>query len=182
MEVIDASQTGRIPPIESLYQKENRAGNYRVEKYYFAHLVFKNEKRKFIKTEKAQNVVAHLVFYDENGKDILNHDFIGRWGHYKPQPKTVIDAGAEEENNIWIEMLPNGTYELDIAMKHKDESIFFAFNNTSYYYPEFRGMENKLDGNRIKIHVILMGGNIDDLPFDFLLVNEGNGKGLNWLD
>lgn len=178
-ESVDTTLSGAHPSPASLYPIQTRSGENRTEKYYFAHVVFENQKRLHRDTRTAERVVAHIVFYDTKDKDILNRDFIGRWGNSIKQPKTREDLDVEE-NNHWVDMFPNGTrYELDIVMKHKSETNVFAFNNTSYWYPEFRGIENILDGNEFVVKVTLRGSNIDPKEFKFRLVNNGKNNNLD---
>ncbi len=177
-----------IPPLDKLshtgssIQEENYHNpsneKTRTEEYWFSYVRFENKKRLRIDTKTANQVMAHITFFDDENRDVLKHDFHGRWGNTVHQPESVRDLEIENDK-IWVDMYPNSSqYELDLVMKHESESICFAFNNKSYLRPEFRSIHIKLDGKRFRIRVVLTGSNIDPQEFWFTLDNQGKGGGL----
>jgi len=179
LEFGDTSQTGAFPPAEYLkYHSNSHKGENRVEEYWFSHVRFENKKRLRIDTRTATNVMAHLTFFSEDGRDILGTDFFGRWGNSVPQPKSIDELEMENDKH-WVDMLPNSSqYELDLVMKYESESVCFAFNNKNYLRPEFRTTWGRLDGKKFSVRVALRGSNIDPQEFWFTLINHGKGGGL----
>lgn len=178
LEFGDTSQTGGHPPAEYLKYRNPNKGETRIEEYWFSHVRFENKKRLRIDTRAATNVMAHLTFFNEDGSDMLETDFLGRWGNSVPQPKNIGELEIENDK-LWVDMHPNSSqYELDLVMKHESESICFAFNNKNYLQRELRTIWGKLDGKKINIRVILRGSNIDPQEFWFTLTNNGKGGGL----
>ena len=168
-----SSQTGSYGGTISPYQPVPK-GIERVERYYFAHAIFSNKPTAGI----AENVVATIEFFDSKKDQIPIHNFYGRWGEEKEQPR-VITHTTFPKQQFRIDIPPNGDkYELDLAMKHESENFCFAFNDVSYYSVEFRKIEYLLKDNTIYICVTLNGEKMALLSYWFKLTNEGKNAGM----
>jgi len=157
------------------YYLENGNERWRGEKYYFSRVFFKNEKRKWSSyTETAKNVIAYIRFFDGNMIELINYEFIGRWGNLSPNPETILDD-VESLKYISVE-LPSSDieYELDLAMKHDHGNFMVAFNNKNYLGKEFLIRENVLNSKVVIAQIVLKASNIDEnLEYYFELSHSG---------
>ena len=170
--LVDSSRTG-TPSAISQYQSVSKSVD-RIEKYYFAHAVFTNKPP----AGNAMNCIPEIEFYDEHMNRIPIYGFYGRFGQERAQPDSR-DFAQTPKSQLRVDILANGdTYELDLAMKHKQENFCFAFNDESYSAIEYRRLDFKLSGNRIFICIHLRGENLKLPPFWFELLNEGKDGGM----
>jgi hypothetical protein len=160
---------------------ESDGMRWRAERYYFSRVFFENKKRKWsFETETALRVTAHLRFLNEDGQDLLEHDFIGRWANSTPQPKNMFEELNSPEYTS-IDIPADGKeYELDIAMKHDHGEFMVAFNNQNYYGNLFLVSENVVSGKKAFVEVTLTANNIDDkLQYYFELSHDGVGSSID---
>lgn len=165
--IVDSSRTGSSSAI-SPYERVPK-GVDRIEKYYFAHAVFTNKPP----AGNARNCIPEIEFYDEHMNRTPIYGFYGRFGQERAQPDKR-DFAQLPKSQLRVDIFANGDkYELDLAMKHKQENFCFAFNDESYSAIEYRRLDFKLSGNKIFICVHLRGENLKLPPFWFELLNEG---------
>lgn len=149
-------------------------GVERVETYYFAHAIFSNKPM----SGNAKNVVATIEFFDSKKKRFPIHNFYGRWGQEKEQPQAIAQLTLPKQQ-FRIDIPANGDkYELDLAMKHRNENFCIAFNDVSYYSVEFRKYEYALKDQTIYICVTLNGEKMLPSSYWFELTNEGKNAGM----
>lgn len=162
-------------------QTRDTQKTWQEEKNCFAHVVFENKKRKWsFATKTAEQVTAHVRFLNEKKEDLLNYDFIGRWGNYMQQPKDVFTVlGSPEYTSIY--MKSDGTkYSLDLAMKNTQGLFMTAFNNQNYSGKFLLRRENILNDNNVIVEVTLNADNMDEKPvYYFAMSHKGIGSSLD---
>ncbi|MEO8291136.1 MAG: hypothetical protein ABI649_09115 [Gaiellaceae bacterium] len=126
----------------------------------------------------ATDVIAHVDFFSEDGKNLLS--IAGRWAE-TDQPPEVQKLGlslAERE----ISLSPNGLdHPLDIAMKYPDDEACYAFNdlNGARAAPDMRYPPHELSPWTYQVVARVRGHRVPELEMAYKLVNPGKGQTLS---
>lgn len=143
---------------------------------FFAHVKFHNNPEVRRTETTARNIVAEITIFDNESKKLLDVVY-GRWADTK-QPGTL--SPFEPIRNLYqVEFEPNGLpRELDIALKYPEDEDCYAFSNESCRSRDWKIPRFLLKGNKFRVRVSLVGGNVDRKEWWFMLYNEGKDAGM----
>jgi hypothetical protein len=107
---------------------------------------------------------------------------IGRWTGGSPEPRVAfiqqtngppvpfLANPAELKNTIDIN--PGETEQLDVVIRVDQESEAYAWNNETYFYPDWRNPNRKLNRERYFVKVVVTSSGRKFMDF-FRIDNDG---------
>jgi hypothetical protein len=113
----------------------------------------------------AQQCRAQISFLRLDGTPFLHHPMVARWAGGSPEPRvahiqtpgggTVPLLTNSEELKNTVDIYPGDTEQIDIAIRVDHENEAYAWNNETYFYPNWRNPNRQLNHERYLIRVIV---------------------------
>jgi hypothetical protein len=131
------------------------------------HIRFADNPKLRVEQSTARKVFADLTFYTASGKRLIG-PIHGRWGDTEQPASRSLFTPNRDLLSVDLESsgLPR---ELNLAIKHLDDDVIYAFNNDSYSFSGWRHPNFRMTQKKIFIHIELSGENVDDYDVWVLL-------------
>jgi hypothetical protein len=143
--------------------------------YYFSLVDYINNPETRTEQTTARNVSSEISYFDEIG-NLLVEKITGRW--WDEPEKTYVPRGQSPKTLEAVNIIAGGKQSrtLVIAMKHKNEAIFFAYNMDSIEHNEWRKKEYLLGSGKKYVCVTLGGENLDDFERWFMIYSNDKNE------
>jgi hypothetical protein len=103
----------------------------------------------------AQQCRAQISFLRLNGTPFLQQPMVARWAGGSPEPRVAhvptADGGTEpfltnyQELKNTVDIYPGDTEQLDVAIRVDQEIDAYAWNNDTYFFPNWRNPNRQLN-------------------------------------
>jgi len=139
----------------------------------FYHIVIKNELKRWGQmVNPVQNARVKMIFLNKDGSEIFR--IPAKWD-FRPEPINYSTKAPEPSLIPQAELLdinPGSEESLCVCIKHKGEDEIYGFNAFSYFYPNWKNRDWKLDKGEYYVHIVLNASNAHR-EFHFMLRNRG---------
>lgn len=133
----------------------------------FVKVAFANTPKNNNENNHAKRVTARITYLDQK-RHVLVGPIYARWSN-SSQPRSRDDI----KSLIYQELDSGGKPEpIDLAYKIESEPFCYAYNNDSYFMPDFKCPEFELRESIINIEVKLTGERVNR-TYKYMIFNDG---------